>query len=46
MADASTSALDALKAYSLGTKIAHEQGDADLQYFQRAIALGPNFAMA
>jgi serine/threonine protein kinase/tetratricopeptide (TPR) repeat protein len=46
MAEATTSSLDALKAYSLGTKTAHEQGDADLQYFQRAIELDPNFAMA
>jgi len=43
---ATTSSLEALKAYSLGTKAADEKGpNAGLPYRQRAIALDPNFAM-
>jgi len=42
---ATTSSLEALKAYSLGTK-AYEKGTAAaLPYDQRAIQLDPNFAM-
>jgi eukaryotic-like serine/threonine-protein kinase len=43
---ATTSSLEALKAYSLGGKAYHEQGAAAaLPYSQRAIQLDPNFAM-
>jgi serine/threonine protein kinase/tetratricopeptide (TPR) repeat protein len=44
---ATTSSLEALKAYSLGQKAASERGAAEsLPYDQRAIELDPNFAMA
>ena len=43
---ATTSSLEALQAYSLGHKAAHEKGAAEsLPYVQRAIELDPNFAM-
>ncbi len=43
---ATTSSLDALKAYSLGRKPRNEKGPAAaLPYDQRAIELDPNFAM-
>ena len=43
---ATTSSLEALKAYSLGRKASSEKGiAASLLYFQRAIQLDPNFAM-
>jgi serine/threonine protein kinase/tetratricopeptide (TPR) repeat protein len=43
---ATTSSLDALKAYSLGRKAFDEKGSAAaLFHFQRAIELDPNFAM-
>ena len=43
---ATTSSLEALKAYSLGTKGDREKGAAAaLPYHQRAIELDPNFAM-
>ena len=43
---ATTSSLEALKAYSLGGKANNEQGyAAALPYHQRAIQLDPNFAM-
>jgi serine/threonine protein kinase/tetratricopeptide (TPR) repeat protein len=43
---ATTSSLEALKAYSLGTKANNEKGSAAaLPYNQRAIELDPNFAM-
>ncbi|PYX55146.1 MAG: serine/threonine protein kinase [Acidobacteria bacterium] len=43
---ATTSSLEALKAYSLGRKAANEKGPAAaLPYHQRAIELDPNFAM-
>jgi tetratricopeptide (TPR) repeat protein/predicted Ser/Thr protein kinase len=43
---ATTSSLEALKAYSLGQKAEDEKGpDAALPYNQRAIQLDPNFAM-
>ena len=43
---ATTSSLEALKAYSLGQKADREQGPAAaLPYHQRAIQLDPNFAM-
>src|SRR5213078_5329306 len=47
LAEATTSSLEALKAYSLGQKAASERGAAEsLPYDQRAIELDPNFAMA
>jgi serine/threonine protein kinase/Flp pilus assembly protein TadD len=43
---ATTSSLDALKAYSLGAKAYNQRGSvAALPYDQRAIQLDPNFAM-
>jgi serine/threonine protein kinase/tetratricopeptide (TPR) repeat protein len=43
---ATTSSLDALKAYSLGEKVAREKDTAAaLPYHQRAIQLDPNFAI-
>jgi serine/threonine protein kinase/tetratricopeptide (TPR) repeat protein len=43
---ATTSSLEALKAYSLGQKAGDEKGPAaELPYDQRAIELDPNFAM-
>jgi serine/threonine protein kinase len=43
--EATTSSLDALKAYSLGEKAVYENGPvAALPYHQRAIELDPNFA--
>jgi eukaryotic-like serine/threonine-protein kinase len=43
---ATTSSLEALKAYSLGTNAYQEKGtDAALPYHLRAIELDPNFAM-
>ena len=43
---ATTSSLDALKAYSLGVKAANQKdSQAALPYAQRAIQLDPNFAM-
>ena len=47
LAQATTSSLEALKAYSLGLKAWREKGAAAaLPYNQRAIELDPNFAMA
>ncbi|MGA8539178.1 MAG: hypothetical protein WB566_06735, partial [Terriglobales bacterium] len=44
---ATTSSLDALKAYSLGKRILDEKGPvAALPYEQRAVELDPQFAMA
>ena len=44
--EATTSSLEALKAYSLGGKADNEKGPAAaLPYHQRAIELDPNFAM-
>jgi tetratricopeptide (TPR) repeat protein/predicted Ser/Thr protein kinase len=46
LADATTSSLEALKAYSLGEKVAHVKGIVvALPYHQRAIQLDPTFAM-
>jgi serine/threonine protein kinase/tetratricopeptide (TPR) repeat protein len=46
LAEATTSSLEALKAYSLGQKALNEKGPAAaLPYNQRAIELDPNFAM-
>jgi eukaryotic-like serine/threonine-protein kinase len=45
LAEATTSSLEALQAYSLGTKTFNEKGaDGALPYDQRAIQLDPNFA--
>ncbi len=47
LAQATTSSLDALKAYSLGEGVFHEKGPtAALPYHQRAIELDPDFATA
>ena len=46
LAEATTSSLEALQAYSLGDKTTVTQGSASLPYYQRAIQLDPNFAMA
>jgi eukaryotic-like serine/threonine-protein kinase len=44
---ATTSSLEALHAYSLGSRASEEKGAAaSLDYYQRAIKLDPNFAMA
>jgi serine/threonine protein kinase/Flp pilus assembly protein TadD len=43
---ATTSSLDALKAYSLGIRASEKGPAAALPYEQRAIQLDPNFAMA
>jgi serine/threonine protein kinase/tetratricopeptide (TPR) repeat protein len=44
--EATTSSLDALKAYSLGRKASLDKDQTEsLPYFQRAIELDPNFAM-
>jgi eukaryotic-like serine/threonine-protein kinase len=46
LAEATTSSLEALQAYSLGVKAVNEKGyAAALPYHQRAIQLDPNFAM-
>jgi eukaryotic-like serine/threonine-protein kinase len=46
LAQATTSSLEALKAYSLGNKAFYVKGPAAaLPYYQRAIELDPNFAM-
>ncbi len=46
LSEATTSSLEALKAYSLGIKAHNEKGSAAaLPYNQRAIELDPNFAM-
>jgi tetratricopeptide (TPR) repeat protein len=46
LADATTSSLEALKALSLGRKAKQQDPGAALQYFQEAIQLDPNFALA
>jgi DNA-binding winged helix-turn-helix (wHTH) protein/tetratricopeptide (TPR) repeat protein len=44
---ATTSSLDALKAYSTGMTIIHQRGDlAAIPFFQHAVELDPNFAIA
>jgi serine/threonine protein kinase/tetratricopeptide (TPR) repeat protein len=46
LSEATTSSLEALKAYSLGEKAHSEKGTtAALPYHQRAVELDPNFAM-
>jgi serine/threonine protein kinase/tetratricopeptide (TPR) repeat protein len=45
--EATTSSLDALQAFTQGTRTAHEQGDQHaLPYLQRAVELDPTFARA
>jgi len=45
--EATTPSLEALKAYSIGRKVFFQSGDAvALPYFERAVELDPNFAMA
>jgi len=45
--DATTSSLEALKAYSLGRKTNYAKGDtAALPFYKRAVELDPNFASA
>ena len=47
LAEATTSSLDALRAYSLSRSVYVAKGrGADLPYLERAIQLDPNFAMA
>jgi tetratricopeptide (TPR) repeat protein len=46
LAEATTSSLEALKSYSLGEKAFREKGVDALTYYQRAIQLDPNFAIA
>jgi eukaryotic-like serine/threonine-protein kinase len=47
LAEATTSSLEALKAYSLGWKIQALQGDEPaVKFFQRALEIDPSFAMA
>jgi len=44
---ATTSSLEALKAYSTGTQTRHTKGDADSEpFFKQAFTIDPNFAMA
>ena len=44
---ATTSSFEALKAYSLGMKMHQNKGDDEaMPFFQRAVELDPNFAMA
>jgi tetratricopeptide (TPR) repeat protein len=45
LSEATTSSLEALKAYSLGKRPERERPAAALPYHQRAIELDPNFAM-
>jgi len=46
LAQATTSSLEALKAFSLGAKAGNEKGAAEaLPYYHHAIELDPNFAM-
>ena len=47
LADATTSSLEALKAYSLGWKVAVSRGDEPaIPFFQHAVEIDPSFAMA
>jgi serine/threonine protein kinase/tetratricopeptide (TPR) repeat protein len=44
---ATTSSLEALKTYSLGSKVWNEKGESQaIPFFKRAVELDPNFAMA
>jgi eukaryotic-like serine/threonine-protein kinase len=45
--EATTSSLEALKAFSMGVSVSREKGSAEaLSFMKRAIELDPNFAMA
>jgi len=45
--EATTTSLEALKNYSMGIKVAREQGDErGIPFFKRALELDPNFPMA
>jgi tetratricopeptide (TPR) repeat protein/predicted Ser/Thr protein kinase len=45
--EATTSSLEALKAFSMGVTTSHSKGDAAaIPFFKRALELDPNFAMA
>jgi DNA-binding winged helix-turn-helix (wHTH) protein/tetratricopeptide (TPR) repeat protein len=47
LAEATTSSLDALKAYSLGLRVLAVQGEeASIPFFRHAVEIDPNFAMA
>jgi DNA-binding winged helix-turn-helix (wHTH) protein/Flp pilus assembly protein TadD len=47
LADATTSSLEALKAYSLGWKVAASQGgEPATPFFKRAVEIDPSFALA
>jgi len=47
LAEATTSSLEALKAYTAGARIAFSSGGADsVPFFKRAIEIDPKFAMA
>ena len=47
LAEATTTSLEALKAYSLGHKISYQKGDMSaLPFYQRAVEIDPNFALA
>ncbi len=47
LAEATSSSLEALKQYSEGARVQHEQGDAAaIPYVKRAIDLDPNFVLA
>jgi eukaryotic-like serine/threonine-protein kinase len=47
LVEATTASLEALQTYSLGEKAFREKGpDAAMPYYQRAIEIDPNFAMA
>jgi serine/threonine protein kinase/tetratricopeptide (TPR) repeat protein len=45
--EATTNSLDALKAFSMGVRVAREKGPAEaISFYKRAIELDPNFATA
>ena len=47
LAEATTPSLEALKAYSLGWRVAVSQGgESAIPFFQRAVEIDPSFAMA
>jgi eukaryotic-like serine/threonine-protein kinase len=47
LADATTTSLEALKTFSIGTRTAHEKGTSQsIPFLKRAVELDPNFAMA
>ena len=47
LAEATTSSLEALEAFTLGNKAYREKGDTDaIPFYKRAIELDPNFALA